>query len=171
MSSDGFSLGYLGYETIVARIRSAVDGRAKIKASLHLDAEPRSAARARRFVELAIGDSEEERTLDIVKLLTSEVVTNAILHSGSDIELTLERAMSAIRVEVTDGTSVFPERRPYDPEAIHGRGLPLLDCLALRWGVEERELGKVVWFEIESQVRSEESATVEDINNHGFSSS
>src|SRR5687768_1509669 len=112
---------------------------------MFLEAEPRSPGRARRFVELAVGDSEEEKTLDILKLLTSEVVTNAILHSGSNIELTLEKVRSSIRVEVTDGTKIFPERLPYDPEAIHGRGLPLLDCLAVRWGVHERTQGKAVW--------------------------
>lgn len=126
---------------------------------MFLEAEPRSPGRARRFVELAIGESEEEKTLDILKLLTSEVATNAILHSGSDIELTLEKVSSAIRVEVTDGSKIFPERLLYDPEAIHGRGLPLLDCLAVRWGVDERAQGKAVWFEVDGKVSEAGSST------------
>ncbi len=148
-------------------IRSQKNGRGNIKASMFLEAEPRSPGRARRFVELAIGESEEEKTLDILKLLTSEVVTNAILHSGSNIELTLEKVNSSIRVEVTDGTKIFPERLPYDPEAIHGRGLPLLDCLAVRWGVDDRRRGKAVWFEVDGKVPEARSST-EDSRKSSF---
>lgn len=140
----------------------------QIKASLQLQAEPRSAAEARRFVEQVLGESEGQRTLDILKLLTSEVVTNAILHSGSDVELTIERVRSSVRVQVTDGTPVFPVRRQYDPEAIHGRGLPILDRLAARWGVEESSAGKLVWFEIDTEPAAGESATAAQTRNFGF---
>ncbi len=95
-------------------------------------------------------DSEAAETLDVLTLLTSEVVTNAILHGGSDIDLVLERRGSAIRVEVADASPRVPIARQLDTGSIGGRGIPLLDSLAGGWGVIERGTGKIVWFEVEA---------------------
>ena len=117
-----------------------------IRASLHLEPDPKSASRARRFVRTALEDFEPTETLDVLTLLTSEVVTNAILYGGSEIDVVLERGEAGIRVEVADASPRLPERRPVDGETLGGRGLRLLDSLAGGWGVIELNNGKVVWF-------------------------
>ncbi len=98
----------------------------------------------------ALEDSEAVETLDVLTLLTSEVVTNAILHGGSDIDLVLERQDSAIRVEVADTSPQVPVARQLDTSSIGGRGIPLLDSLAGGWGVIEHDTGKIVWFEVQA---------------------
>ncbi|MBW3589658.1 MAG: ATP-binding protein [Actinobacteria bacterium] len=121
-----------------------------IRASLHLEPDPQSASRARRFVRTALEDSEPTETLDVLTLLTSEVVTNAILYGGPEIALVVERRETGIRVEVADAGPRLPLKRPLDVETTGGRGLRLLDSLAGGWGVTELASGKVVWFEIET---------------------
>lgn len=83
-------------------------------------------------------------------MLTSEVVTNAIVYGGSEIDVVLERRETGIRVEVADASPRLPARRPLDADMPGGRGLRLLDSLAGGWGVIELATGKVVWFEIET---------------------
>jgi len=80
-------------------------------------------------------------------LLVSEVVTNAILHAGTPIEVTL-RLDGGLRVEVADGSEHLPVRRRYATTAGTGRGLMMLEELADAWGVQRRPGGKVVWFEL-----------------------
>ncbi|MFJ9774727.1 ATP-binding protein [Kitasatospora sp. NPDC101157] len=88
---------------------------------------------------------------DTAELLTSELVTNALLHTtkGAVFEAVLG-SDSRLRVEVEDGTSRLPGRRR-DPEpeyATSGRGLLLVEALADSWGVQLRGDGKVTWFEL-----------------------
>lgn len=98
----------------------------------------------------ALEDSEPAETLDVLTLLTSEVVTNAILYGRSEIDVVLERRETGIRVEVADASPRLPVKRPLDGDTPGGRGLRLLDSLAGGWGVIELASGKVVWFEIET---------------------
>jgi anti-sigma regulatory factor (Ser/Thr protein kinase) len=97
--------------------------------------------------ELAM-DGSESHTL---VLLVSEVVSNAVLHSGgpaqAPIELSAEIADDAIRIAVSDaGDGFVPEER--DPaRAGGGYGLYLLERAASRWGVEG-DGTTTVWFEL-----------------------
>ena len=87
-------------------------------------------------------------TVDTVELLTSEVVTNAILHGRSEARLRVSGGPGRLRVEVADENSRHPQPQEADPEALDGRGLAILEMLAARWGVGDRPAGKVVWFEV-----------------------
>lgn len=86
-----------------------------------------------------------------VSLLTSEVVGNAVRHSGGfdagdRIIFHARLAEDHVRVEVADQGPCF------DPEVRHeteGFGLRLLDKLASRWGVEPTARGCLVWFEVD----------------------
>jgi anti-sigma regulatory factor (Ser/Thr protein kinase) len=114
-----------------------------------LPAELRSIRTARRFVgecchEAALSD---ERCDDAL-LLTSELVTNAILHGRSEVSVEVEARGEVLRISVFDENSRHPQPVEEDPDALDGRGLALVDALAQRWGVEDRRLGKVVWFEL-----------------------
>jgi anti-sigma regulatory factor (Ser/Thr protein kinase) len=83
-----------------------------------------------------------------MELLTSETVTNAVLHGRSEIRLTVETSTTRMRVEVGDDNNREPTRRPYDSGALDGRGMNLVDALSSAWGVEAAQCGKVVWFEL-----------------------
>ena len=91
---------------------------------------------------------EVEPAIDDSTLLVSELVTNAILHARSPIDLVVRKVRTAVRVEVYDEGSGLA--RPLHPEldAAAGRGLGLVEAVATRWGVDEAEVGKTVWFEI-----------------------
>ena len=90
------------------------------------------------------------------ELLTSEVVTNALVHAGAPIHITARAVGAGVRVEVADGSPHSPIVRHYGELAGTGRGLRLLDLLA-RWGVQETLTGKAVWFEL-GETRSSSAA-------------
>lgn len=113
-----------------------------------LPAEPASAGMARRLIKDALRDWHHEDLVAIATLLVSEVVTNAILHAGSDIHLRLMSSGATVRVEVGDLSDVLPAPRTYGQDATTGRGLALVQMLASAWGAEPRAPGKVVWFQV-----------------------
>jgi PAS domain S-box-containing protein len=80
--------------------------------------------------------------------LVSELVTNVVLHAGTDIDLRCFTFSDAVRFEVRDGSSVLPGIRHYDISAATGRGISLVDAISTRWGANPEPQGKVVWFQI-----------------------
>lgn len=119
-------------------------------ARLALSPVPASAASAREFVETTLGSWGCAVVVDAARLLTSELVTNAVLHARTDLEIVLALTRTGVRVEVHDGSTVTPVRRHYDDDAMTGRGLALLDQVAPRWGMDRRADGKSVWFELDA---------------------
>jgi DNA-binding NarL/FixJ family response regulator len=113
-----------------------------------LEAQPQSAASARRFVDETLRRWHCDELFDVVGLLTSELVTNAILHAHSDIELNVTLRPDAIRIDVADHSADLPSLRTAAEEDTSGRGLGLVEALATSWGVDERPGGKSVWFEL-----------------------
>ena len=115
-----------------------------------LPSERASIPRARRFAREVVGTGLDVDDLDVLELLTSELVTNAVLHSGTSCELRVICAdADTVRVEVADGSHIPPVLRiSQDPLALDGRGLQFVDRLATRWGVDDDRHGKVVWFEL-----------------------
>jgi len=93
---------------------------------------------------------------DTIELLISELVTNAVIHARSDVELTISEHGARIRVEVSDTNPQMPAIR--EPDAASGRGLRLVDALADRWGTIGRADGKTVWFETSTQSENTSSA-------------
>lgn len=87
------------------------------------------------------------------ELLVSELVTNAVLHARSSTRVTIEHAGTTVRVSVCDDSPRRPRLREYGPEAVTGRGLVIVDRIALRWGVDPSDNGKCVWFEIADRSR------------------
>lgn len=110
-----------------------------------LPGEPSSAGRARRFAEQTLHHWRQDELSELLTLLVSELVTNAVLHAGSDIRVRLVLESAAVRLEVHDGSPVLPAALDYGEEASTGRGLELVSALAQSWGVEPSGLGKVVW--------------------------
>ncbi|WP_240120738.1 MULTISPECIES: ATP-binding protein [unclassified Streptomyces] len=86
---------------------------------------------------------------ETAELLTSELVTNALVHTDRDAVLTAVVGPGTLRVEVRDFTARRPRLRvPVPDDGTHGRGLLLVQCLADAWGVTAHGTGKVVWFEM-----------------------
>ncbi|MGW5326563.1 ATP-binding protein [Streptomyces sp. NPDC004014] len=86
---------------------------------------------------------------EIAELLTSELVTNALVHTDRDAVLTAVVSAGGLRVEVRDFVASRPQQRTPDTgEDTNGRGLVLVDSLADSWGVLPHGLGKSVWFEL-----------------------
>jgi PAS domain S-box-containing protein len=86
------------------------------------------------------------------ELAVSEIVTNALVHAGTPVDVTTLVDELTVRVEVGDGSPHLPDARDYDDLAGTGRGLRLLDELVDVWGVTPRVDGKVVWFELFHQL-------------------
>lgn len=115
-----------------------------------LGGSPTTAGAARRYVRQVLGDHHvNEKVTGIVELLTSEVVTNALLHARGAEELFVFVWPEVIRVEVEDPSSLLPARRLAGVDAVSGRGLTIVNGLARNWGVEMGSRGKRVWFEVD----------------------
>ena len=114
-----------------------------------LELDPLAARRARRWIAAALADWPDER-VETARLLASELVTNAVLHAGTPIQIRLRRDGSRARVEIADGHRGGPLPKHFEPDAVTGRGLWLLASLAEDWGVTRTDGGKVVWFIIDA---------------------
>ncbi|MGZ8625224.1 MAG: PAS domain S-box protein [Actinomycetota bacterium] len=110
-----------------------------------------SAGEARHALDELIGSSLDPTALDNAKLLTSELVTNAVRHGPhgpyADICLRVVVRDSVVRVEVLDDGAGFIRPAPGRRDT-GGWGLVLVDRVADRWGIGEGG-PTTVWFEID----------------------
>ena len=108
-----------------------------------------SARTARRLVADVLASAGGSEFEDTATLLTSELVTNGIVHAHTDLHMTVEATPTWVRVEVVDGNPQLPVRRDYDDSAITGRGMEMVELLADDFNVEPlHEGGKRVWFRL-----------------------
>jgi anti-sigma regulatory factor (Ser/Thr protein kinase) len=112
---------------------------------------PLSARRAREFVwaSLDAAGATEAHIADRIGLVTSELVTNAIVHARTDLEVLIQISGPEVYVEVADGTpSLVAPQRPIEDTG--GRGLVLVAALSDAWGVAEVDQGrgKRVWVRV-----------------------
>ncbi|MFJ2239979.1 SpoIIE family protein phosphatase [Streptomyces sp. NPDC087859] len=114
----------------------------------------RSVASARSFVRDTLQGWGFADIVDDAVVLTSELVTNAVVHAGTTADVLCLRSDDGVRIEVADR---YPEREvPLQgslatmgsPDREGGRGLQLCAALAGRWGVEYTPTHKQVWFQI-----------------------
>src|SRR4051794_18536615 len=114
---------------------------------LTLPPEPESVAEARTRVLDAVGPALADGQVETLRLLVSEVVTNAVRHGAQDEPVEVHaRWNSEVRVDVVDhGGGFTPAPRAGGFDEPGGFGLYLLGRLADRWGVETNA-GTRVWF-------------------------
>ncbi|MEU9574681.1 SpoIIE family protein phosphatase [Streptomyces massasporeus] len=120
----------------------------------------RSVASARSFVRDTLQGWGFADIVDDAVVLTSELVTNAVVHAGTSADVLCLRSDEGARIEVADR---YPEREiPLQATAINmgspdregGRGLQLCAALAGRWGVEYTPTHKTVWFQLDLPARA-----------------
>jgi len=149
---------HIGLATADRRPRTAFLQRTE----LELPRQPRSPALARAEVREALGACEESLLAGVV-LLTSELVTNAVVHPrrapDTPIGLRIITYPDGVRVEVEDAGEGFDHVAVDLPEGERGRGLFLVDRFATRWGSErvQTDAGRRfrVWFELDWEARRE----------------
>jgi anti-sigma regulatory factor (Ser/Thr protein kinase) len=109
-----------------------------------------SVGAARRFVAAALRrHAALPEMIDTACLLTSELVTNALVHAGSRVDLSVTVANHGVHVEVGDSSRVTAEPRSIGSEAVAGRGLHIVEAMSSRWGSTVIGDGKRVWFELD----------------------
>jgi anti-sigma regulatory factor (Ser/Thr protein kinase) len=110
--------------------------------------QARSAPLARRFVTEVIG---QHPAADDAVLLTSELVTNALVHARDATTVTVRVTLTTafIRVDVSDdGRTGIPHWRDADSRAEDGRGFQIVNALAERWGFTREQDRTCCWFEV-----------------------
>lgn len=114
-------------------------------------ADLRAVPEARRALRELLRHWGRPGRSDIAELLTSELVTNAIVHTDHDAVLTVSVGPHGLRVEVRDFVARQPRLRvPNADSCTNGRGLVLVESLADDWGVRTHGVGKAVWFELDA---------------------
>ncbi len=138
--------------------------------------DPAEVSRARRWARSRLvgsGIGADEPVAETLILLISELVTNAVVHTGCPAVLRMlfpaqgvsggsgagggvpgpftsrDAGAGTVRVEVADASDRAPRQRCADEEDTHGRGLELVDGLADRWGWQPEGSGKRIWCEID----------------------
>ncbi|MEU8365122.1 ATP-binding protein [Nonomuraea sp. NPDC048882] len=112
---------------------------------------PSQVSRARELVTAVLG--RDHPLYDDVVLLTSELATNAILHTrsgaGGSFTVTVENSELGVRVSVSDaGSDGPPCVCRTSTQSTSGRGLPLIEALSHRWGFTREAGSTTVWFEL-----------------------
>ncbi|WP_079152603.1 ATP-binding protein [Streptomyces sp. RTd22] len=135
--------------------------------------DPAEVSRARRWARSRLAGSgigADEPLAETLILLISELVTNAVVHTGCPAVLRMRfpaqsgatggdgaadpsadkgSELGTVRVEVADASARAPRQRRASEEATNGRGLELVDGLADRWGWQPEGAGKRIWCEID----------------------
>ncbi len=122
-------------------------------ARLELPGTPAAPSVARLFIRNLCQEWGAAAVCDVAELLSSELVTNAVVHARSNVEL--EAAYDeahVLRIDVYDRSPQTVTEPPFPPSegAEGGRGLAIVARLAQRWGVDALSQGKRVWFTLAS---------------------
>jgi anti-sigma regulatory factor (Ser/Thr protein kinase) len=104
--------------------------------------------RARQFAARTLASWGAQQLEDDVRVVASELATNAQLHARTEFTLGLSLDGDRLRLTLVDGSPVRPRMRRFDStESTTGRGLRMVGELAGAWGVEQDGVGKAVWCE------------------------
>jgi anti-sigma regulatory factor (Ser/Thr protein kinase) len=116
---------------------------------------PTAPRAVRDLVSRALVDWRLSQQVPDVCLVVSELVSNAMIHAGTDIDVALAEHRRSVRVAVRDHSPALPVELPGRSDE-HGRGLGIVSELASAWGVlPHSDGGKVVWAVFEATARPE----------------
>ncbi|AZM53877.1 hypothetical protein DMA15_15915 [Streptomyces sp. WAC 01529] len=129
-----------------------------LQVQLEVGADPAEVGRARRWARSRLAGSGievDEPVAETLILLISELVTNAVVHTGCPAVLRMllpgvpDDVPGTVRVEVCDRSARPPRQRHAEGDDTNGRGLELVDGLADRWGWQPEGGGKSIWCEVD----------------------
>lgn len=134
-----------------------------LQVQLEVGPDPAEVGRARRWArQRLVGTviAADEPLAETLILIISELVTNAVVHTGCPAVLRMvyhcpmqEPQRGTVRVEVEDASDLPPAPRHPDRDETGGRGLELVGGLADRWGWRAEGSGKRVWCEIDRDLK------------------
>jgi|SRR3954447_14878433 anti-sigma regulatory factor (Ser/Thr protein kinase) len=120
---------------------------------VELDPDPSATAIARQVVEDACRAWRLDHVQDAAQLVITELVSNVVRHAGTKMEISLAASPGVLRLAVRDGSPTSP--RP-DMSGVtlaeNGRGLVVIQALAIEWGATPSGGGKVVWAVLSTSV-------------------
>lgn len=120
---------------------------------LEVGPDPAEVGRARKWARSRLvgsGIGDDEPLTETLVLIVSELVTNAVVHTGCPAVLRMAFAAGGgVRVEVADTSDRPPRPRHAQGDDTNGRGLELVDGLADRWGWQPEGAGKSIWCEVD----------------------
>ena len=131
-----------------------------LQVQIAVQADPAEVGRARRWTRSRLsgcGFGPDTSLSEALVLVVSELVTNAVVHTGTPAVLRLQFPVGPdagrhpVRVEVADASDQPPRPRHAPGEATNGRGLELVENLCDDWGWYPDGSGKRVWCEIKPQ--------------------
>ncbi|MFJ5517272.1 SpoIIE family protein phosphatase [Streptomyces griseoluteus] len=108
---------------------------------------------ARNFVRDYLIERGLPGLVEDVEIMASEIVTNALIHAGTDVEISVRDYQDRIHFEARDTGVKPPIPMPIttsdeaNATAEHGRGLSIVDVLSSAWGTSPHGKGKAVWFD------------------------
>jgi anti-sigma regulatory factor (Ser/Thr protein kinase) len=110
---------------------------------------PEAVRHARRFTRRTLRSWGVPEAVDAALLVVSELVTNALVHTGGQVRLDLTLVNHRLRIAVADGSP----RTPVKPtsigwEATGGRGILLVEAVSAAWGTLPVSGGKQVWADL-----------------------
>ncbi|MER5874897.1 MULTISPECIES: ATP-binding protein [unclassified Streptomyces] len=127
-----------------------------LQVQLEIRPDPAEVGRARRWARSRLAGSgieADEPLAETLILLVSELVTNAVVHTGCPAVLRLclpgGGDAATVRLEVADSCARPPIPRHAEGDETNGRGLELVDGLADRWGWNPEGAGKRIWCEVD----------------------
>lgn len=106
---------------------------------------------ARRLVSSTLAAWGAQALDDDARLLVSELVTNAVIHAGTEVDVTLALLAGSVEVGVADQ---YPSRTVAAPPAFvsenseSSRGMLLVEAIASAWGIDYTDRTKRVWFRL-----------------------
>src|SRR5689334_872330 len=120
-----------------------------------LSAEPVSASKARDFICQHLVAHDLLYLVEDVRLVASELATNAMLHAGTPFVLTLSETNGVVLLTVRDSSTTVPVRAMTPVMDKGGPGLVLVKLLSREWGVSTGASGsKSVWASFATRTRS-----------------
>lgn len=120
------------------------------RASWELQPDTAMASEARRRTAEALRRWGCDALIPDAQLVITELVTNAIVHTGAVSTVTIELEGNTLYIEVADTDPNPPRPQPFDLTREGGRGLLIVATLANAWGIEPHASGKKVWAELAS---------------------
>ena len=138
----GATAQFMGvHDTVAEAVEASRTSPARLREVLHLGASPLAPSTARRFARQTLAEWGVVEELDAALLVASELVTNAVVHVGEDLVLSLELGPRTLHVGVTDhGRTPLGLVREGA-----GCGLLVVDRLTAAMGSVALPHGKLVW--------------------------